>query len=409
MRVFSILKKILIFIIFPIKRLFSKKVFKLLFCFLCLFFLIFSPTVLFNERNFQINMNKYLNLINKEKVILELWHIETFEGGTNSRSKFLEKMAINFNKMHSNFFLNIKTLTEEQLFLNLAEKNFADIYSFGIGAGYMLKDKLETLMVNSNLRSDLQEYGKSNAEILCYPYILSGYTLITKEQYVSNIANSNNVNLNTTANILNINSSINNNRKNDNTNDDINYQTNGLLNVEINKNNDLSALLKTRTLNGKQIKGVGFAKSGNENISKVLIANNLNFSEADYYSCTTTYDAYTNFLNNKFITLVGTNRDVARLKNREAKGLISCVYNFLPNFSDLVQYIGISKTLNSMQKTYATNFLQYLTTFEAQQNLNKFGLFSTTARNIYESGYMLDFETTLQFPLTSINVFTTPN
>ncbi|MBQ3213842.1 MAG: hypothetical protein IJB10_02410, partial [Clostridia bacterium] len=300
---------------------------------------------------------EYLNLSNKQKVVINLWHIETFEGGSNSRAKFLEKQAIKFNKENNNCFISVSTLTEEQLFLNLKENKLPDMFSFAVGSGYLISSYLQKLDNNSQIRKDLINYGKIGDNLIAYPYILSGYCVISH---------------------------------------------NSLL-IDDNLNNFIS-----NTTNKKEIKGITYSKDNFINTSKVLIKNNYkNLNKSDYLFANSTYEAYLNFINKKSISLLGTARDVSRCKNREKNGkLSSCKYIFLPNYSDLIQYVGVSKTIEKEKKNYALEFSKFLTLPTSQLDLKNYGLFSTTDVKLYKTDYMCDFEDELKKELTSINVFT---
>ena len=162
------------------------------------------------------------------------------------------------------------------------------------------------------------------------------------------------------------------------------------------------------TYNRKQIKGVGFANNGIENVYKVLLENNLpKINKNNYYISSSTFEAYSNFLSNKFITLIGTARDVARCKNRETNGSLGfCKYDFLGGYSDLIQYVGVNKNISKFKKDVCISFSNFLLSQNCQKDIKNYGLFSTTAINIYESDYMLEFEQVLKQPIKSVNVFT---
>lgn len=337
-------------------KLFNKTSLKILFCVISIAFIIFSPYYIFNKQNYQINLNEYLNLSNKQKVVLNLWHIETFEGGSNSRAKFLEKQAIKFNKKNNNCFISISTLTEEQLILNLKEHKLPDMFSFGIGTGYLISSYLQILEENNQIRKDLINYGKLGDDLLCYPYTLSGYCLISYEDLL------------TDGNVDNF---------------------------------------ASKKVNKKEIKGITFSSDNFINTSKTLINYGYkDLSKNDYMYAPSTYEAYLNFIKKKSISLLGTARDVARCKNREKNGsLSSCNYKFLAGYSDLIQYIGVIKNIEKIKSDYATDFTRFLTLDLCQSDLKNYGLFSTTNLDIYENDYMNDFENQLNKKLDSINVF----
>lgn len=338
------------------KKLFCKKNLKFVFCLLLIFVLAFLPNYIFNPQLYSYNYGEFFNLKQEKQTVLSIWHVETFEGGTASRKGFLQKVAINFNKSNKNCFFVIKQMSLEQFKLNLDNKERADIYSFGIGAGQFLTDQLEVLAETKNIRSDLLSYGKINDNNFAYPYILSGYVAITRQKYVSN---------------------------------------------------SKGEVLLSKTVNKTTKVGFGFAYEENVNFSNALVANDFeNVEESNYYSCSSFYEAYNAFVADKFCTLIGTARDLARCKNREQMGNLSdCEYNFLGGYSDLIQYIGINKDLEEYKKDIAKNFCEFLVSSKSQSLLKNYGLFTTNNQFIYDNGYMRDFEIVLHKELKSINVF----
>ncbi len=338
------------------KSLFSKNTFKWLFIVIVLLFIVLSPLVLFKVDNYRLNLNEFFNLQGASKTVLTIYHIESFEGGTNSRKTFLERRAGEFNKENPNCYVVIKTLTPEELVLNLDEKKLPDLFSFGIGVGEYIVGFLNELEENTNLRQDIIEYGMKNNKILAYPYILSGYCLISNGNMVSS--------------------------------------------------DNLSDLIINTKYNNEDVSGLSMATGSFITPELSLKHNNLEINSEDIIGFNTTYEAYVNFINKNSVSLVGTMRDVARCKNREENGSLSNLkYNMLSNFSDLIQYIGIVDSGSSSKMYFANEFAKFLTQEKAQSALSSYGLFSVTNNKIYESGYMSDFENALKEDLFSINVF----
>ena len=140
------------------KKFFSKKTLKVLFCFVCVLFLVLTPSFVFNKENYSRDINRYFkNGKASEQIVLSLWHIESFEGGKKNRKSFLEEIGIKFNKKNSNIYLSVLTLTEEQLFLNLQNGLMPDLFSFSIGSGRIISSYLEELDKNNVIRKELQE------------------------------------------------------------------------------------------------------------------------------------------------------------------------------------------------------------------------------------------------------------
>src|SRR5574344_2147620 len=122
-------------------KIFAKWFLKVGISTLLIIFLITAPLTLFpNLQSLQANVNKSATF--EYEGILELWHIETFEGGSVSRANFLEKQAIAFEKKHKGSYIVIESMSLEQFKLNLANGKKPDILSFGIGIGDGITDSL---------------------------------------------------------------------------------------------------------------------------------------------------------------------------------------------------------------------------------------------------------------------------
>ena len=149
-------------------------------------FLFLAPfTIMPSLLNSQANINRVKDY--DYQGILELWHIETFEGGSASRSAFLEKQAINFEKENKGIYIVIKTMSLEQLQLNLQNNQKPNMISFGIGVGDKITQDLISLNFNLNVRQDILDGGKFNNQQLAMPYILGGYALISQNQFTDTL------------------------------------------------------------------------------------------------------------------------------------------------------------------------------------------------------------------------------
>ena len=319
-------------------------------------FVIFSPAVLFREENFKLNLNEFLNLEGGNKIVLDLCHVETFEGGSASRSGFLKRQAEKFNKQNCNFYVSVTTMSLDEFELNIEKGYSADLYSFGTGAGNYIQNKLHALKKQANLREDLQRNATISGKIYAYPYLLSGYAVISYESLTA-------------------------------------------------QDKTLSQKLSSDKQDGKMIGGVIFG-TGTLNPAQALLCNDIKLKTEDVTMEASTYLAYSNFLKKATKSLVGTARDVARIKNREQNGGISpCKFEYLSHYSDMVQYIGINSDLDKAKMEVANSFASFLTSESVQKDIANYGLFSTTNIKIYEGNFMSEFENALSLPLQSVSAF----
>ena len=339
MRFFLFIKNI-------IKRICFSKILFIAFILLTALFLIFSPQFIFNKNNFLTNLSLILTDNDQPKSVLTLWHVETFEGGSANRAKYLEKIAFNFNKQNKKRFIVIKTINENQLYLNISQNNFADIYSFGVGSGYLLSSVLADLDINNNIRKDILSFCYMQEDLLAYPYLLSSYVLISKND-----------------------------------------------NFNVNKNKNFYELV------------VGL--KGFINPARALFFDDYKFLKEKCNLDITSYEAYCEFVEGRGNNLIGTMRDYARVKNRERLGSISnCKYKLLSGYTDLIQCIGINKTLSTEKLKMAKDFCNFITQQQSQNLIRDYGLFSVGYNKIYDKDEMSNFENQLlKSTLNVANVF----
>jgi len=101
-------------------------------------YIIFIPSTVFvslKAKQLEINRSEVISYSG----ILELWNIDTFEGGSIGRTKWLEKRALEFEAKNKGLFIVINNLTLEQAKLNLEKGTVPNMVSFGIGAGEILE------------------------------------------------------------------------------------------------------------------------------------------------------------------------------------------------------------------------------------------------------------------------------
>ncbi len=278
---------------------------------------------------------------------LELWEIDTFEGGTASRANFLERTAYMYqDKTKSNYVL-VRSLDLEQAKLMLENGSRPDMISFGVGAGDLVSGIAQVIEENFSVRNDLQAGGIKDGKTLAVPWCFGGYLLCGM-------------------------------------NDITDLSLSGLQGL----NKDLPII------------GTGYNYNQPD---KALPENEISLIDK---TPRTQYEAYESFLRgNEFQVLLGTQRDFYRLNNKVNLGVISNInYRYLNTYTDLVQFIAITTTdTNKIEK--ATQFIEYLTSAEIQSRLTRIGMFSVDGKTIYSNEYS-DFEKALQNKLQVLNVFT---
>ncbi len=103
------------------------------------------------------------------------------------------------------------------------------------------------------------------------------------------------------------------------------------------------------------------------------------------------YECYTKFVNSNNIRLLGTARDLFRIKNLENLGRFSINYEPVSTFSDLIQYLG--KTTNDIE---INKFVDFVMNSTNQAKLMDINLFSTTNLKLYTDPTYMEMENALK-------------
>ncbi len=140
-----------------------------------------------------------------------------------------------------------------------------------------------------------------------------------------------------------------------------------------------------------------FTKS-NSTTEHIYTANNNLHNATDLISTPinnnqtlSSYECYSKFVNNKNIKLLGTARDLFRVKNLESLGRFNVTYEPVDTFTDLVQYLGATTNNNDILK-----FVNYILSDFNQLKLTNLSLFSTKHLKLYTEPTYMEMEHALK-------------
>lgn len=240
------------------RKIFNKK-FRLVFlCLICVAIVITVPIMSVTKSSASSKNKMY---------VLEMWQIDSFEGGRGSRAAYLQNVANSFSKS-GNCYITVKTLTSAAARENLKNGTIPDLISYGAGM----------FGIDGYIKGDVPYY------TWCY----GGYCFLCLDE-----------------------------------------------------NSDFSDISESNTV----------INEGTENNSKVA-AIMCGVGGAD---CNKPTGAYVSLINRKYKYLLGTQRDIYRLKTRSESFSVKPV----TEFNDLFQNISVtSKNVQFAQK--AEEFIKYL-------------------------------------------------
>ena len=140
-----------------------------------------------------------------------------------------------------------------------------------------------------------------------------------------------------------------------------------------------------------------FTKTNSKDNLQLYTANNnlhnatfLTSGDINNNQTLSSYECYTKFVNSNDVKLLGTARDLFRIKNLESLGRFSVNYEPVSTFTDLVQYLG--KTTNDEE---ITKFIDYIMNDSNQSKLANLSLFSTKHLKLYSEPTYMQMEQAL--------------
>ena len=307
-------------------------------------FLFIAPFTVFsklNVLNYSLNKEYKLDYFG----VLNLWNVDTFEGGSVSRTVFLEKRALEFEKKNKGVYICVQNISLQQLKLNLNNNKKPDLITFGLGVQDEFCDQIIDFQSSYGVRDDLLMSSKIDGKIKAIPIMLGGYTLIFNKE-------------------------------------------------KVNEGEMLSKLNEENLI---------FSSSQSINPLLSLFVNNIMPKKQEVEKLDS-FDAYGKFINEKYNILLGTQRDFYRCRNRENNLKMQCEYNTLGGFSDLIQFVSIFKT-DKKTEEMCTKFVEFLTSETVQCKLENISMFPVINKNIYTDEFYKKYNEVLLKPLKTVNVF----
>jgi len=302
--------------------------------------------------------------------ILTVWNVDTFESGSQSKTVFLENAGTQFSKDNQGLYLLIKNLSVEEMTQNFMSGIYPDIISFGFGIGKMVQPLLENLATldTGAVRGEILSSGTDGEGLKAVGFLMGGYILSSTEEK--------------------------------------------LVASGLDKTVNLSGVLNSAGFDTETKKGV-------RHTSSLVVGENpyINFLESieiafgqgaeDVYKSVSAYDGYLDFVGyNKGTILLGTHRDLYKLSGRVKMGKISGVkLEFVPSWTNLVQYVGVIKGVVDEKKELAKRFVEFLVANESQSYSTRIGMINTLGETFYEEGEFKNMEEVLNKKLAIPNLF----
>ncbi len=134
---------------------------------------------------FSFRFGKEEAVQSEKNIILRIWNVDSFEGGTGSRTAFLSAVAKKYSKKNKNIYFLVSSMTAQSAKAAIESGNIPDILSYGIGMEF-----------SPQICAVLQKSfagGLIDGVPYAYPWCRGGYLLFSKKNDFSNVQEANTV------------------------------------------------------------------------------------------------------------------------------------------------------------------------------------------------------------------------
>lgn len=281
--------------------------------------------------------------------ILEVWNVDAFESGIKPKVNYLEYCGQRFQKLNKGTYVIVRNLTRAECVNLMNNGEMPDVLSCSYDLVCDIKAKIRSFSSeNINIDNNFLDSGKGESGSLYgLAWSFGLYYLISTQNNLEKVGKE--------ANELN------------KIVYDCGYE------YKVGKKTKSSKSLVYAENNGIMPKTALDAY----NISRSIQINEDLQEELKFKS---QYSAYTSFLANDASILLGTHRDMFRLKAREDAGKITGLISLpLTDWTDLVQFAFLMQKGSDLRMQYAEKLALFLIDDKNQCELEKVGMFSVNA------------------------------
>ena len=333
--------------------------------FLTIVLIAVSTLPLLKSNDDDISLN-YLEEQATMQGIIELWNVDTFSGGSISKSDYLNKVARLFESSNKGLYINIKNMSVEEFSLALSAGRIPSLLSFGYGVGDLVKDILTPLALNLNsVKPEVKNSSTLDGNQYAIGFLMGGYAFYSTSEKLSNASKENT--------------------------------------IKMSKEFATCGFDKSLKKSTKHIYGLIYGDNNFISPNNCILTECVN----EFYKSVEDYNAYVDFISlNKATILLGTQRDLVKLKGKVERGAIQdLLVEPVSTYNDLVQYVGLVNGQNEQVDKYSKLFIEYLLSESSQKLLAGSGLFSTTMKGLYADNEFGSLESAVWECINIPNVF----
>ncbi len=286
---------------------------------------------------------------------VEIWNVDTFEGGSVSKESILSKVAKEYQNENKGTYVIIRNISENECKNMIAKGQLPDLFSCSYGVANDIKDYVVPFNEEFNdIYNNLLSTGVYNNRQYAIPWCYGNYYLFSTSERVERFfKEGEKINLSKIALETGY-------VKNSGKKEEIIYS------LGFGSNKYLLPQIAFKTYSNREIALNNYAVNKDSSMEN------------------TPYDAYCDFLVGGCNVLLGSGKDLIRLKNRESSGkLDGLIVERVGGFTDLIQFAFLTKK-DSKRYNHAQAFVKKLLSFDTQTKINNSGLYAVNKSVINE-------------------------
>ncbi len=330
-----------------------KRHYKKLIAIILIAFTFFAPKVLSDDLGKDICYQWLQGSSPKWTGIAHVWHVVSWQVGQGSAASWLEKKARSFEKRNSGVYISVEGMTAQEYKKRISEGEMPDIISFGPGLIDNPVEMLEIVEAPDKIKSSAKESAVYNGNTYAVPYMMGAYGLYINEELVQSAG--------------------------------IDYLDVSAGGIALNDFNELLTLLKDNSKEGITPLVYSIKENAVSPVSLMYLYTGDGIDDTGALfknaASTTTEDknAYSLFYTGKAGILLDTHRVAFDLTNEKSEMAYSFAVTGISSYTDMVQYLGITKTDNSNKKEVLQKYINYMLRDDIQKSLSSIGVFSVVS------------------------------
>ena len=274
--------------------------------------------------------------------VVRLWHIKSWETGQSNGMQWLKSAVASYEKKYPGMYIEVEGMTVQEAQERLQKGEKPDLYSFPLG--FVPPGELCPIQAPETIRASFLKTGQQQGQQLALPYMMGGYALIVnRSKFIDHQL------------LLP---------------SDEDWTAESVHDALVELSDDGKNTVLGYDEEYYMLPGAALLLYAGENITDG--------------SPVKTENAYNTFFSQELGILIGTQKAVTSLRDISVGIGPDIEILGLGGYTDMVQYVAVSRDENDTKNECCIRFAQYLCNNAQQRKLERLNVFPVTQVDIYK-------------------------